>query len=50
MSQPPSWGQVWAVVQASAEHGLGRPLLRAYALLALAGLLAIGASLVAMRW
>ena len=50
MSRHPSWGQLWGVVKASAEHRLGRPLLRAYAVLALLGLLTVAASLLAMRW
>jgi len=50
MTRPPSWGQVWGVVKASAEHRLGKPLLRAYAVLALLGVLAVAASVIAMRW
>jgi hypothetical protein len=40
---------VWAVIRSSAERRLGRPLLTAYLLLALFGLLVVGGSLVLMR-
>jgi hypothetical protein len=44
------WREVWAVAKASAERRLGKPLLTAYALLALAGLAVVAISVVVMRW
>ena len=39
------WRDVWAVVKASAERRLGKPLLRAYLLLAVFGVVVVdGAS------
>jgi hypothetical protein len=40
---------IWAVIEASAERRLGRPLLMAYLFLALFGILVVGGSLIAMR-
>ena len=42
---PITWTTVWAVVAASAEKRLGRPLLRAHLLLAI-----VAASVVALHW
>jgi hypothetical protein len=44
------WRDAWAVIRTSAENRLGRPLLAAYALLALVGLAVVGISVVLMHW
>jgi hypothetical protein len=43
------WRDVWVAVKASAERRLGKPLLLMYLVLAIAGALAVAASLLAMR-
>jgi hypothetical protein len=40
---------IWAVIEASAERRLGKPLLMAYLFLALFGILVVGGSLVVVR-
>jgi hypothetical protein len=44
------WRDIAAVIKASAVNRLGRPLLAAYALLALVGLAVVGISIVLMHW
>ena len=44
------WRDAWAVIKASAENRLGRPLLAVYALLAIVGLVVVGISIVFMHW
>jgi hypothetical protein len=43
------WRDVWAVVKASAERRIGKPLLVMYLVLALVGSIGVAASLLAMR-
>ena len=43
------WPDVWAVIKASAERRLGKPLLKAYFLLAVFGLVVVAAALLVMR-
>jgi len=43
------WRDVWAVIKASAERRLGKPLLKAYLLLALFGIVVVAVSLVLMH-
>ncbi len=43
------WMDAWTVVKASAEQRLGRPLLKTYLLLAVAGVVAVAISVVIMR-
>jgi len=43
------WRDVWAVVRASAERRLGKPLLVMYLVLAVAGAVSVAVSLLAMR-
>ena len=48
--RPVGWSDVWSVVKASALHRLGKPLLVAYALLAVFGLVVVAVSLLVMRF
>jgi hypothetical protein len=43
------WQDVWAVVRASAERRLGRPLLKAYLFLAVFGIVVVAICIVIMR-
>jgi hypothetical protein len=43
------WRDVWAVVRASAEKRLGRPLLMAYLMLALVGIAVVAGAVFVMR-
>ena len=43
------WRDVWAVIKASAERRLGRPLLKTYLLLALFGIVVVGVCIVVMH-
>jgi hypothetical protein len=43
------WRDVWGVVRVSAERRLGRPLLRTYLVLAIAGAIGVAVSMLAMR-
>ena len=43
------WRDVWSVIRASAERRLGKPLLKAYLLLALFGILAVGVCILIMH-
>jgi hypothetical protein len=43
------WPEVWAVIRASAERRLGKPLLRAYLLLAVFGIVVVAICIVVMR-
>jgi hypothetical protein len=47
---PNGWRQLRAVVQSSAEKRLGRPLLRAYLLLAILGFVVVAISLLVDRF
>jgi hypothetical protein len=43
------WPQAWAVIKTSAESRLGKPLLRAYLLLALFGIAVVAVCVVIMH-
>ena len=43
------WLDVWAVIKASAERRLGKPLLKAYFFLAVFGIVVVAAALLVMR-
>jgi hypothetical protein len=43
------WSDVWAVIKASAERRLGKPLLKAYLLLAVFGAVAVAVSVILMH-
>jgi hypothetical protein len=43
------WTDVWAVIKASAEKRLGRPLLKTYLLLAVFGIVTVAASIIVMH-
>jgi hypothetical protein len=43
------WANVWPVIKASAEKRLGTPLLKAYLLLAILGVVAVAASVVVIH-
>jgi hypothetical protein len=43
------WRDVWAVVKSSAERRLGKPLLRAYVLLAVFGFAVVAGCIAIMR-
>jgi hypothetical protein len=43
------WPDVWAVIKASAERRLGKPLLKGYLLLAAFGIVVVAAALLVMR-
>jgi hypothetical protein len=43
------WRDVWAVVKASAERRLGKPLLRAYLFLAVFGIVVVAGCIVIMH-
>jgi hypothetical protein len=43
------WRDVWAVVKASAERRLGKPLLRAYLFLAVLGIVVVAGCVVIMH-
>jgi hypothetical protein len=44
------WPEVWAVIKASAERRLGKPLLKAYLLLAVFGIVVIAVCIVVMHF
>jgi hypothetical protein len=44
------WPEVWAVIKASAERRLGSPLLKAYLLLAIFGIVVVAISIVVMHF
>jgi len=44
------WPDVWAVIKASAERRLGKPLLEAYFFVAVFGILVVAVALVVMRF
>jgi hypothetical protein len=44
------WPDVWAVIKASAEKRLGKPLLKAYFFLAVFGIVVIAVALLIMRF
>jgi hypothetical protein len=43
------WSDLWAVIKASAEMRLGRPLIKTYLLLAICGAVAVAVSIVVMH-
>jgi hypothetical protein len=43
------WPDVWAVIKASAERRLGKPLLKAYFFLAVFGIVVVAVALLVMR-
>ena len=43
------WPDVWAIIKASAERRLGKPLLRAYFFLAVFGIVVVAVALLVMR-
>jgi hypothetical protein len=43
------WPDLWAVIKASAERRLGKPLLKAYLLLAVFGIVVVAVALLVMR-
>jgi hypothetical protein len=43
------WRDVWAVIKASADRRLGKPLLKAYMLLAVVGIVVVAVSVVIMH-
>jgi hypothetical protein len=43
------WPEVWAVIKASAERRLGKPLLKAYFFLAVFGIVVVAAAVIVMR-
>ena len=44
------WSDVWAVINASAERRLGKPLLKAYFFLAVFGMVIVAVALLVMRF
>jgi hypothetical protein len=44
------WPDAWAVIKASAERRLGKPLLTAYFFLAVFGIMVVVVSMVVMRF
>ncbi len=44
------WPDVWAVIKASAERRLGKPLLKAYVFLAVFGIVVVAVALLVMRF
>jgi hypothetical protein len=45
-----AWPDVWAVIKASAERRLGKPLLKAYFFLAVFGILVVAVAILVMRF
>jgi hypothetical protein len=43
------WQDVWAVIKASAERRLGKPLLNAYFFLAVFGIVVVAVAIIVMR-
>ncbi|MGO9837776.1 MAG: hypothetical protein ACLP1X_26610 [Polyangiaceae bacterium] len=44
------WPDVWAVIKASAERRLGKPLLKAYVFLAVFGIVVVAVAVLVMRF
>jgi hypothetical protein len=44
------WPDVWAVIKASSERRLGKPLLKAYFFLAVFGIVVVAVALLVMRF